>query len=83
MTALGLDLVLDVGTRSLWDPTGQTPDSAGFDAIQVTAHMRADASPEALRTLVAHAALCSPIADIIRPRAPGRVRAHGTEVPNG
>jgi hypothetical protein len=37
----------------------------GFRAIRVAVHIDADASPEAIRALVAHAVLWSPIANTL------------------
>ena len=45
--------------------TGEAPVSVGFEAIRVAVHMQADAPPEALRALVAHALLWSPVANTL------------------
>jgi uncharacterized OsmC-like protein len=62
-----LELVLEVDavTSSMWDPPGHVPSSVGFEAVRVAVNMHADASPDALRALVAHAVLWSPVANTI------------------
>ncbi|MFL5283023.1 MAG: OsmC family protein [Rhodopila sp.] len=52
-------------TSSMWDPTSTAPGPVGFEAIRVSVHLQADASPEALRALVAHAVLWSPVANTL------------------
>ncbi len=47
--------------------TESTPGFVGFDPIRVTAHMRADASSQAPRTSVAHAALAGTSESVWRP----------------
>jgi uncharacterized OsmC-like protein len=63
--SLALDLEVDVVTSPMWDPPGHAPGPVGFEAVRVAVNMHADASPEALRALVAHAVLWSPVANTI------------------
>ncbi len=49
----------------MWAPIGEEPSAIGFEAIRVIVLMDADASPEALRPLIAHAVLWSPIANTL------------------
>jgi uncharacterized OsmC-like protein len=63
--SLELDLEVDVVTSSMWDPPGGTPKAVGFEAIRVEVHMSADTSPAALRALIEHAVLWSPVANTI------------------
>lgn len=65
VTRLELHVEVDVGTSPLWEPPGAGPRAVGFEAIRVAVHMDADASPEAIRALVAHAVLWSPVANTL------------------
>ena len=65
VTRLELIVEVDVGASPLWERTGGEPTPIGFEAIRVVVHMDADASAEALRALVAHAVLWSPIANTL------------------
>ncbi len=65
VTSLELDVEVDVGASPLWERTAAEPGPAGFGAIRITVHIEADASPEAVRALVAHAVLWSPIANTL------------------
>lgn len=49
----------------MWDARGQAPRAMGFEVIRVAVRMEADASPEALRALIAHAVLWSPVANTL------------------
>jgi uncharacterized OsmC-like protein len=62
---LELDVEADVVANSMWEPPGHAPRAVGFEAIRITVHAHADASPEALRALIAHAVLWSPVANTI------------------
>ena len=62
---LELEVEADLAASSLWDPPGPEPGPVGFGAIRVSVRMEAAASPEALRALVAHAVLWSPVANIL------------------
>ncbi len=63
--SLELEVEADDVVSTLWEPLGTRPRSIGFDAITVIVNMDADASPEALRALIAHALLWSPVANTI------------------
>jgi uncharacterized OsmC-like protein len=63
--SLEVDLEADILTSPMWDLAGQAPGPLGFEMIRVAVHIQADASAEALRALVAHAVLWSPVANII------------------
>lgn len=63
--SLELDVEVDVLTSPMWNASGQAPGPIGFEAVRVTVHMAADAPPEALRALIAHAVMWSPIANTL------------------
>ncbi len=63
--SLELDVEADLAASPMWDARGQSPGAMGFEAIRVAVHMEADASLEALRALVAHAVLWSPVANTL------------------
>jgi len=63
--SLELDVEADLAASPMWDARGQSPGAMGFEAIRVAVRMEADASPEALRALVAHAVLWSPVANTL------------------
>ena len=63
--SLALDVEADIGASPLWDPPGQEPGPIGFGVIRVAVRMQAAASPEALRALIAHAVLWSPVANTL------------------
>ena len=63
--SLELDVEADAAPSPLWAPAGQEPGPVGFEAIRVTVRMEAEAAPEALRALVAHAVLWSPVANTL------------------
>ena len=63
--SLELDVEADLAASRMWDVRGQPPGAMGFEAIHVVVRMEADASPEALRALVAHAVLWSPVANTL------------------
>lgn len=65
VTRLELVVEVDVGASPLWERTGGEPTPVGFGAIRVMVHLDADASAEAIRALVAHAVLWSPIANTL------------------
>lgn len=66
ITVHSLELVVeaDLAISPMW-ARSRTPGPIGFEAIRVAVHMRADASPDALRALVAHALLWSPVANTL------------------
>ena len=55
----------DVAISPVWGSAGRDPEPLGFTAIRVTVDLQADAPPEALRALVSHAVLWSPVANTI------------------
>ncbi len=63
--SLELEVEADLAAGSMWDAHGQSPSALGFEVIRVTVHMQADASPEALRALIAHAVRWSPVANTL------------------
>ena len=63
--SLALDVEVDTVVSPMWDSPGARPRAIGFEAIRVAVHIKADASPEALRALVAHAVIWSPIANTL------------------
>lgn len=63
--SLELDVEVDVTPTSMWDPPSQQPRPIGFEAIRVAVHLKADAPPQALRALIAHALLWSPVANTL------------------
>ena len=65
VTNLELYVEVDVGDTPFWEQSGTEPGRIGFVAIRVAVHIEADASPEAVRALVAHAVLWSPIANTL------------------
>ncbi len=65
VTSLELEVEVDIGASSLWERFVAEPGAVGFGAIRVVVHIDADASPEAVRALIAHAVLWSPIANTL------------------
>lgn len=63
--SLELEVEADVAASPLWDRSGRTPGPVGFEAIRVAVRLRAEAPAEALRALVAHAVLWSPVANTL------------------
>ena len=63
--ALEIEVEVEVAAPQLWGPAGREPGPAGFEAVRVTVHMQADAAPDALRALIAHAVLWSPVANAL------------------
>jgi uncharacterized OsmC-like protein len=63
--SLELDLEAESAASSLWGPRDRPPKPIGFETIRVAVRIQADASPEALSALVAHAVLWSPVANTI------------------
>ncbi len=60
---LTLEMEVDVEKSPLWGTVGAKV--VGFEAIRVNVHLDADASPEALRALISHALLWSPVANTL------------------
>lgn len=65
LRSLTLEVEADVAMSPMWAPIGEEPSAIGFEAIRVNVLMDADASPEALRALIAHAVLWSPVANTL------------------
>ena len=63
--SLMLELEADVLPSPLWGPRPLDPGPVGFDAIRVTVSILSDAPREAIRALVAHAVLWSPVANTL------------------
>lgn len=63
--SLELDVEVDTSTSPMWDAPIPNPRSIGFEAIRVAVRLKADASPEALSALLAHAVMWSPIANTL------------------
>jgi uncharacterized OsmC-like protein len=61
--SLALDMEVDVERSPLWGTAGAR--LVGFEAIRVAVHLKADAPAEALRALLAHALLWSPVANTL------------------
>ena len=63
--SLVLDVESDAPIGPMWATPGVRPRAIGFETIRVTVHIVAEASPEALRALVAHAVIWSPVANTL------------------
>ena len=63
--SLEVHVEADMAASPMWDARGQAPGAMGFETIRVAVRMEADASPEALRALIAHAVLWSPVANTL------------------
>lgn len=63
--SLMLDVKADVLPSPLWGPRRPDPGPVGFDTIRVTMTIQSDAPREAIRALVAHAVLWSPVANTL------------------
>jgi uncharacterized OsmC-like protein len=63
--SLQVSVEADVATSPTWGPAVRDPGPVGFAAIRVSVDLKADAPPDALRALVAHAVLWSPVANTI------------------
>ena len=61
--SLALDMAVDVEKSPLWGTAGAG--LVGFEAIRVAVHLEADAPAEALRALIAHALVWSPVANTL------------------
>lgn len=62
---LELDIQVEVAPSTMWERTGSSPNPIGFESISIAVHLDADSSPEALRALIAHALLWSPVANTL------------------
>lgn len=63
--SLELDVEADPAPSPMWEPPGLHARLIGFAAIRVVVHIDAEATPEALGALVAHAVVWSPVANTI------------------
>lgn len=63
--SLEIEIEADIAASPMWNPPGQDPGPIGFEEIRVAVRMAAAASPEALRALIAHAVLWSPVANTL------------------
>ena len=63
--SLELDVEAEMAPSPMWDARGPSPGAVGFETIRVAVRLDADASPEALRALIAHAVLWSPVANTL------------------
>ena len=61
--SLSLDLSGDLNTTAVWGAGNLAPHTIGFETIQVTVHLDAEAPRESLEALVRHATLWSPVAN--------------------
>jgi uncharacterized OsmC-like protein len=60
---LELELEADINITSVWGTGDVSPKPVGFEAVRVTVHLDADAPPEKLDRLIAHATAWSPVAN--------------------
>jgi uncharacterized OsmC-like protein len=63
--SLSLDLAGDLNTTAVWGAGNLEPHTIGFETIQVTVHIDAEAPREILEALVRHATLWSPAANTL------------------
>jgi uncharacterized OsmC-like protein len=60
---LELALEADINITAVWGTGDTSPKPVGFDAVRVQVEIDADAPPETLDTLIAHAVTWSPVAN--------------------
>ena len=63
--SLEVETEVDVVGSPMWERSGSEPRSIGFDEIRIRVRLSADATPDELRALVAHAVMWSPIANTL------------------
>jgi uncharacterized OsmC-like protein len=63
--SLELEIEVDVEKSPFWGNPGEEARSVGFESIRVTVHFEADAPADALRALIAHALMWSPVANTL------------------
>ncbi len=63
--SLELEIEVDVEKSPFWGTPGEDAKSVGFESIRVTVHFEADAPEEALRSLISHALMWSPVANTL------------------
>jgi uncharacterized OsmC-like protein len=62
---LELALEADINITSVWGVGDTSPKPVGFDAVRVQVDIDADASPETLDALIAHATTWSPVVNTV------------------
>ncbi len=62
---LVLEIEADLPVSPLWGSAGPEPEPVGFEAIQIRVHLDAAAPEAALRALISHALLWSPVANTL------------------
>ena len=62
---LVVEVEADLAVSPLWGNAGHEPNPVGFETIQVRVHMDADAPEAALRALIQHAMIWSPVANTL------------------
>ena len=65
VTNLVLEVEAELAVSPLWGNAGREPNPVGFEIIQVRVHMDADAPEAALKALIQHAMLWSPVANTL------------------
>jgi hypothetical protein len=65
IVGLVLDVEADLAVSPIWAGTRREPAPVGFEVIRVKVHLDASAPPDALRALLSHAVLWSPVANSI------------------
>ncbi len=65
VTNLVLDVEADLAASPLWGNAGQEPNPVGFETIQVRVHIEADAPEAALKAIIQHAMIWSPVANTL------------------
>ena len=63
IATLVLDVEADLAVSPIWTGPGREPAPVGFEVIRVNVHLDASAPPDALRALLSHAVLWSPVAN--------------------
>jgi hypothetical protein len=63
IATLVLDMEANLAASPIWTGPGCEPAPVGFEVVRVKVHLNASAPPEALRTLLSHAVLWSPVAN--------------------
>ena len=63
IATLVLDVEADLAVSPIWTGPGREPAPVGFEVIRVNVHLDASAPHDALRALLSHAVLWSPVAN--------------------
>ena len=61
--ALELELEADINITAVWGTGDTSPKPVGFEAVRVNVHLEADAPQSEIDSLIAHAAVWSPVAN--------------------